>query len=92
MANSFIPAITCPICDNLVEGDATFDLTCDEGVVNLELFAQREFECKKCGTHIYTGDISDFTLVIDKNGNEVVDSSLEDLLNAMKEEDEDGEI
>ena len=72
MANSFIAAVTCPKCDKLiVDNGKTLDFTCDEGVVNLELFSQREFECEDCGTKVYTGDVSDFIMAIDKDGEEL---------------------
>jgi hypothetical protein len=37
----------------------TVDFTAPEGVVCLNLFSQETFECNRCCTVIYTGDMED---------------------------------
>ena len=59
--NKFIMAVECPVCGALAKTDGmTVDFTAPEGVVCLNLFSQEEFECNKCGTVIYTGDMEDY--------------------------------
>jgi hypothetical protein len=58
--NKFIMAVECPVCGSLVKADGvTADFTAPEGVVCLNLFSQETFECDRCGTTIYTGDMED---------------------------------
>lgn len=58
--NKFIMAVECPVCGELAKADGmTVDFTSPEGVVCLNLFSQETFECDKCGTVIYTGDMED---------------------------------
>ena len=58
--NKFIMAVECPVCGELAKADGmTVDFTSPEGVVCLNLFSQETFECDRCGTTIYTGDMED---------------------------------
>ena len=57
MASKFRMAVTCPVCAATIKSDGwTVDFTNPEGVVLLDLFANEEFECERCGTIVYTGD------------------------------------
>lgn len=58
--NKFIMAVECPVCGELVQSDGmTVDFTAPEGVVCLNLFSQESFECPRCGTVSYTGDMEE---------------------------------
>ena len=58
--NKFIMAVECPVCGELAKADGmTVDFSAPEGVVCLNLFSQETFECDRCGTTIYTGDMED---------------------------------
>ena len=58
MSSKFRMAVTCPVCDETILSDGwTVDFTQPEGVVTLDMFACEEFECERCGTIVYTGDV-----------------------------------
>jgi len=58
MASKFRMAVTCPVCGETIKDDGwSIDFTQAEGVVTLDMFACQEFECERCGTVVYTGDV-----------------------------------
>lgn len=58
MANKFKMAVTCPVCGEIIVDDGwTVDFASPDGIVLLDLFECQEFECERCGTVVYTGDV-----------------------------------
>ena len=58
MASKFKMAVACPVCGEVIRSNGwTVDYTNPEGVVLLDLFECEEFECDRCGTVVYTGDV-----------------------------------
>lgn len=58
--NRYKMAVECPTCGEVVLGEDIIDYTNPAGVVVLDLFANSSFECEKCGTKIWTGDVGCF--------------------------------
>ena len=58
MASKFRMAVMCPVCgETIMDEGWSIDYTNPDGVVVLDMFADQEFECKRCGTVVYTGDV-----------------------------------
>ena len=57
---TFKPAVICPLCGETIVGDRVMDFTNPDGVVLLNLFELTSFNCSKCGTSVYTGDVEEF--------------------------------
>lgn len=49
-------AVICPECESVILGGRVRDMTNQNGVVLLDLFACESFQCESCGTIVYTGD------------------------------------
>lgn len=54
----FKMAVNCPTCGELIIDDGMcLDLTTSDDVICLDNFQMTTWECKNCGTHVFTPDI-----------------------------------
>lgn len=54
---AFKISVSCPNCGNRIVQDGWMqDYSTDAPIIDLSFFACEQFECRNCGTTVYTGD------------------------------------